>query len=273
MFRGKKDKKTQSLHEFYQDKKYDQDYSWIDYYRPNRKKNNYGWGNEQNRETGGSGKRTLYRVIAVLSILAVFLMIREFNTPVGTDIREGLRYVLTTDWNVRPVMEKAVKFGLQMAGVESPLDSGAPMDGMTKEVMGQSTLPTGILIPVSGKLGRPYGWSIDPMDNLERFHHGIDIIASPGTPVKAVLPGKADKISTSPLYGQYIQIHHGEGVSTLYAGIGNIKVKEGQSVKTGETIAEVGKSGDFKEGGLHFELRENGTLVDPLTKIEFPPVR
>lgn len=271
MFRGGKNKKSQTLREFYQNKKYDQDYNWIDYYRPNRRKGSYGWGDVPGRE-GGLSRRTFYRVVAVLSILAVLLAVRGINHPVGEDIRGGLRYVLTTDWNVRPALEKAVKFGLQMAGVDSHLDSGMPQEGM-KEAMGKSGLPGEMLIPVSGKVVRPYGWSNDSMDGMERFHHGIDIAAGPGTPVKAVLSGRVEKIASSPQYGQYIQINHGEGVFTLYACINKIRVKEGQEVRAGEVIAEVAGSGDFKEGGLHFELRENGSLVDPLSRLEFPPVR
>jgi len=272
LFWDKKDKKSQSLHQFYQKSNYDQDYNWIDYYRPNRKKGSYGWGDHPGRERGG-GRRTAYRVVAVLSILALLLMVREFNHPVGEDLRQGLRYVLTTDWNVRPALEKAVKFGLQVAGVDSQLDSGMPQEGMIKEAMGKPAFAGEILIPVSGRVVRHYGWNRDPMDNLDRFHHGIDIAAAPGSPVKAALSGKVAKIASSPQYGQYVQVDHGEGVLTLYAGVANLKVKEGQQVKAGEVIAEVARSGDVKEGGLHFELRENSSLVDPLTRLEFPAAR
>lgn len=269
MFGGRKDKKSQPLHEFYQNKKLDQDYNWIDYYRPGRRKGGYGWGETPGRE-GKRGRKTLYRIAAVLSILALLLVVREINHPVGEDLRQGLRYVLTTDWNIRPAMEKAVKYGLQMAGVETQLDSGMPQEGM-KEAM--SVPARDILIPVSGKVVRPYGWSQDSLDNLERFHHGIDIAAAPGTPVKAVLSGRVEKIGAGTQFGQYIKMDHGDGVYSLYGGVGNVRFKEGQQVKAGEAIAEVARSGEVKEGGLHFELRENGKLVDPLARIEFPPVR
>lgn len=268
MFWSKKEKKSQPLHEFYQNKKYEQDYSWIDYYRPNRRKGGYGWGENQGR--GGAGRRTFYRVVAVLSILAVLLAVRELNYPFGEDIRLGLRYVLTTDWNVRPAMEKAVKYGLQIAGVDSQLDSGMPQDGMMKEAMGKSAVARGMLIPVSGKVVRMYGWNKDSLDDMDRFHPGIDIAVSPGTPVKAVLPGKVKKVGLHVQYGRYVLIDHDEGVYSLYAGFGSVKVSEGQAVKAGDVVGDVAKSGDVKDGGLHFELRENGSLVDPLTRLELP---
>ncbi len=263
-----KDKNTRTLHEFYQQKKYDQDYSWKDYYRPNRKKGGPGWGDAPKREW--PGRSIFYRVVAVLTILALLLAVREMNFPFGEDVRLGLRYILTTDWDVRPAMEKAVKYGLQMAGVDSHLDSGMPQEGMTREAMGKSAVAGNMLIPVSGKVIRPYGWNKDALDDMDRYHPGIDIAVSPGTPVKAALSGKVKKVGSHPLYGRYVQIDHSGGVYTLYAGLGGVKVIEGQAVKAGEIIGDVARTGYLKEGGLHFELRENGSLVDPLARLELP---
>ncbi|MFZ5631790.1 MAG: murein hydrolase activator EnvC family protein [Bacillota bacterium] len=270
MFWDKKDKKSQTLHEFYQDKKYAQDYNWIDYYRPNKKRGNYGWGNPPRRQ--GSVRRAFYRAAVVLSILGLLFYLNQLSYPFGEDIRAGLRYVLTTDWDVRPAMEKAVKFGLQVAGVDSPLDSGMPPEGM-KETTAPVSAFKGMVIPVSGKVVREYGWNKDSLDDMDRFHPGIDIAAAPGTPVKAVLPGKVMKVGSSAQYGRYVLIDHGDGAFTLYAGLGNVKVSEGQAVKTGEVVGDIAKTGDVKGGGLHFEMREKGSFVDPLTKLEFPSVK
>jgi len=265
MFWGSKEKKkSQTLNEFYQNKNI-QDYDWSNYYRPNRKGGGYGWGEPPG---AGSGQKTVYRIIAVLSILALLLAVRQMNSPVGEDVRVGLRYILTTDWNVRPAMEKAVKFGLQMAGAESQLDSGMPQEGTVKEAMGNSTPAGRLMIPVSGKVIREYGWNKDSMDDLDRFHPGIDIAVGPGSAVRSALPGKVKKIGVSVQYGRYILMDHGDGVYTLYAGLGNVKVTEGQVVKAGESLGDIAKNGDIKGGGLHFELREKGALVDPLSRLD-----
>ncbi len=269
VFWRRKNKKTQTLREFYQNSKPDQGYNWLDYYRPNHKKGAMGWGDSFYKKPSKPGKRTLYRVVAVLSILAVLLLVRELNYPLGENVRTSLRYVLTTEWNIRPALEKAVKYGLQMANLDNQLDSGMPQEGMVSPVSGDA-LTNEMLLPVSGKVIRPVGWTKDQMDGLDRFHHGIDIQAAVGTPVKAVLAGKVASISSSPLYGKYIKIDHGDGYFTLYAGVDNIAVKEGESVKTGDVIAECSALGDFNQGGLHFELREKSGLVDPLTRLEFP---
>ncbi|MCL6478517.1 MAG: M23 family metallopeptidase [Peptococcaceae bacterium] len=271
MFWDKKDKKPQTLHEFYQDKKYTQDYNWIDYYRPNRKRAAYGWGTPPRRQ--GPVKRAFYRVAVVLSILGLLFYFNQLSSPISEDIRAGLRYVLTTDWDLRPAMEKAVKFGLQAAGVDSQLDSGLPQEGMLRETTAPASVFKGMALPVSGKVVREYGWNKDPLDGMDRFHPGIDIAAAQGTPVKAVLPGKVIKVGSSPQYGRYVLIDHNDGAFTLYAGLGNIKVSEGRAVKTGEVVGDIAKTGDVEGGGLHFEMREKGSFVDPLTRLEFPPVK
>jgi murein DD-endopeptidase MepM/ murein hydrolase activator NlpD len=211
-------------------------------------------------------------VAAVLSILALLFMVRQMDNPVGENMRSGLRYVLTTDWDVRPAMEKAVKFGLQMAGVDSNLDSGMPQDGTMKAMSPKGEVGP-LAIPVSGRVVREYGWNKDSLDDMERFHPGIDIAAKAGAPVKAALAGKVKKVGADKQLGSYVVLDHGEGVYTLYAGIENIKVAEGQEVQAGQTIADVAKAGDVSGGGLHFELREGGVLTNPLDKIDFPPVK
>ncbi|MFZ5642278.1 MAG: M23 family metallopeptidase [Bacillota bacterium] len=271
MFWDKKGKnKPQSINEFYQEKKYAQDYDWIDYYRPRRKKTSYGWGQLPGQES--SGRRIFYRVVVVLSILALLFVVKETQHPVGESMRVGLRYILTTDWDVRPAMEKAVKYGLQWAGVDSQLDTNMPQDGMAV-TSGKAAEAFKILIPVSGKVIREYGWNQDSIDDMDRFHPGIDIAASPGTPVKAAMPGMVKKVGNDVKYGKYILIDHGEGVYTLYAGLGNIMITEGKTVKAGETVADIAKAGDIKGGGLHFELREKGVLTDPLSRLEIPSAK
>ena len=64
-------------------------------------------------------------------------------------------------------------------------------------------------------------------------------------------------------FGNYIIIDHGGGLATLYAHCNNIYVYEGQEVSQGDVIGEVGSTGWSLGFHLHFEVRENGTPVDP----------
>jgi len=268
VFWDKDDKKSKSIYEYYQNKKLARDYDWKEFYKPEKKKSGFNWGGQQDHSI--PGRRTFYRIVAVLSILVVLYGIKQMNNPAGEDIRQGLRYVLTTDWDVRPVIEKAVNFGLQMAGMDNQLNSGSTPDGILQEASAKPVIATGMLIPVSGKVICQYGWGKDPLDDMDRFHHGIDIAASPGTPVKATLSGKVIKIGSSRQYGRYVLVDHNDGLFTLYAGMGNLKISEGQAVKAGDTIGDIAKNSDTEDGVLHFELREGANLVDPLLRLDLP---
>jgi hypothetical protein len=102
-------------------------------------------------------------------------------------------------------------------------------------------------------------------------HKGIDIALPEGTPVYAVAPGKviASQMSTatSRSYGEYIEIRHSSEYTTLYAHLkkDSRRVHTGDSVTGGQQIAEVGSTGLSSGPHLHFEVRKNGTKVNPNT--------
>ncbi|NLI14609.1 M23 family metallopeptidase [Pelotomaculum propionicicum] len=214
----------------------------------------------------GVGRKNLYRISIALLILMVFLALRGSNSTWGNGVRENLRSVLTTEWNYQPVMERVVQFGLQLADVDWNFFS-SPQPVTTKS-QNSSTSHSALPLPVSGKIVRGYGMVIDPVDNMERFHAGIDIAAPVGSPVKAVYDGKVARVGDSPVLGKYVLIEHGSGFFTLYGELGKAAVAEGQQVKAGQAVGEVGNTGDISGGGLHFEIRENSKLVDPVTRLQ-----
>ncbi|GAB6274078.1 MAG: hypothetical protein STSR0004_09410 [Peptococcaceae bacterium] len=218
-------------------------------------------------------RRTFRRLLIVLVILAVVLFLRQTSHPLGQQAREGLRYILTTEWNFQPVVQKVVEIGLRMVNVDHQFYGEAipkaPKDKevRTKEAMNPQVISAPIIVPVSGKVVRGFGWSLDFLDNLKRFHHGLDIAALPGAPVRAALSGQVTKVGRDAALGQYLILNHGEGTSTLYAGVTEIMVKVNQEVNAGEVIARIGEEGDVPGRGLHFELREKEKLIDPLTRL------
>ncbi len=208
-----------------------------------------------------SGKRNnLVRVVAAVLIFILILALRETSNPWGVEAREKLKHVLTTDWNYQPLVERVVHFGLQMADMEWSLFSNPQpvISGMSG----------GLPLPVSGKVIRGYGMVIDPVDSMERFHAGIDIAAPVGSGVRAVLDGKVKRVGDSPVLGKYILIEHGPGNFTLYGGLSKANVEEDRLVQAGQVIGEAGTTGDIESGGVHFEMRENNKLVDPLTRLQ-----
>ena len=118
-----------------------------------------------------------------------------------------------------------------------------------------------------------FGNRVHPIYGNTRFHSGIDIGAGFGDTIMAAASGTVIYVET-PVpgqswggsgYGNYFIIDHGNGVSTLYAHCTSVYVSNGQSVSQGEAVGTVGSTGGSTGSHLHFEVRINGTRVDPLS--------
>lgn len=100
--------------------------------------------------------------------------------------------------------------------------------------------------------------------------NGIDLAAHYGTKVRAAAAGTVIYAGREPeRFGQLILIDHGGGFVTAYAYLGQMTVKEGQTVTARERIALVGKSGEIKRPTVHFELRRNNVPRNP--ELYLPP--
>ena len=119
--------------------------------------------------------------------------------------------------------------------------------------------------PVSGQVVMQYGSRVHPTFKTKIFNSGIDIKAPSGAPVKAAGPG--DVLYTGWLrgFGQVVIIDHGGNLSTVYAHLSGATVREGASVKTGTVVGHVGNTGTDSAYGLHFEVRKNGSAVNPMS--------
>lgn len=109
-----------------------------------------------------------------------------------------------------------------------------------------------------------YGYRIHPIFNTEKFHAGADIGAAYGAEVVAADGGTVSVATYSSSYGNYVMIYHSDGSSTLYAHMSSLAVSAGQSVSQGDVIGYVGDTGWAEAPHLHFEVRINGSTVDPL---------
>lgn len=112
--------------------------------------------------------------------------------------------------------------------------------------------------PTQGVLTSHYG----PRNNS--FHDGIDIAAPAGTPIVATAPGEVIYSGVLRGYGKVIILRHANGYASVYAHNSRHYVKQGQSVKQGQKIAAVGKTGRATGPNLHFEIRRNNKARNPL---------
>ncbi len=119
--------------------------------------------------------------------------------------------------------------------------------------------------PVRGRLTSGYGLRKSPFeeDNGE-FHHGLDIANSLGTPVHATADGTVKIASWQGGFGRLVVIDHGHGFRTFYGHNSELIVKPGDVVKRGQLISYMGTSGHSTGYHLHYEIWEDGHVVNPM---------
>jgi len=110
-----------------------------------------------------------------------------------------------------------------------------------------------------------YGMRIHPVHKVRKMHHGIDFTAPRGTAIQATGNGVVKKVESKRTgYGKSILIDHGYGFTTLYGHLSKANVKKGQVVKKGEIIGLVGSTGTSTAPHCHYEVRINGSAVNPI---------
>lgn len=119
--------------------------------------------------------------------------------------------------------------------------------------------------PTYGNLTSPFGYRNDPITKLRKMHNGIDLQNRQGTPIYAAGSGIVTHAGLNSYYGYYIVVNHGYHYETVYAHCNELIAKEGQHVNKGDLIAKMGGTGRVTGVHLHFEIRYQGTPINPLT--------
>jgi murein DD-endopeptidase MepM/ murein hydrolase activator NlpD len=146
-------------------------------------------------------------------------------------------------------LEGQIQSQLQAAQSSTPALPAGPIQGASA---------SGFIWPVSGPVVSGYGmrWG--------QLHAGVDIAVPAGTPIRAAASGTVVLAAVTGGYGNYTCIDHGGGLSTCYAHLSSYAVSSGQSVDQGQVIGSVGCTGHCFGDHLHFEVRVNGSPVDPM---------
>ena len=161
------------------------------------------------------------------------------------------RALAQTKADERQWREEADALRAASANVASELTSSSASSPQTPS-------SSGLIWPVNGPITSPYGmrWgSLRP---------GIDIGAGMGTPIHAAAAGIVVAAAFSGGYGNLIVIDHGGGLATAYAHQSSFAVGAGTQVAQGQVIGYVGSTGFSTGPHLHFEVRVNGSPVDPM---------
>lgn len=112
-----------------------------------------------------------------------------------------------------------------------------------------------------------FGTRINPWHKAKYHHDGLDFAGVRGSPVLATGDGAVTLVKQSDLpagFGSYIEIDHGFGYITRYTHLGEIKVRIGQKIKKGSTIAIMGMSGGSIAPHVHYEVLKDGHQIDPM---------
>jgi murein DD-endopeptidase MepM/ murein hydrolase activator NlpD len=137
------------------------------------------------------------------------------------------------------------------AGAQSGSQASQSASGMRWPLPGYKTISSA------------YGNRIHPIKKTTLFHSGIDIPAPTGSNIIAAKAGTVLIARVEGGYGNTVVIDHGGGITTLYGHCSKLLVKAGQKVDAGSTIAKVGSTGVSTGPHLHFEIRKNGSPVNP----------
>jgi murein DD-endopeptidase MepM/ murein hydrolase activator NlpD len=147
-------------------------------------------------------------------------------------------------------------------GAPSPAPSLAPPVALTGAPRGEGSL-TAPAWPLAqrGFVTRPYG---SRGDEGQQGHTGIDIAVPTGSYVRSMRAGTVEEAGEDDVYGRYVRIAHGDGLSSLYGHNSWLFVQPGDSVQRLQVIALSGNTGRSTAPHLHFEITRDGEWLDPL---------
>ena len=179
---------------------------------------------------------------------------------------------------VTPTEEPAPEVGAEPSSAPTAVPTTAPT-ATPEAVPVEDPYVPGFTV-IESELGGAHAWPVPDNFTVTQGcgdqHAALDIAADTGTPVVATDDGTVTVTQTwngivtkgdSNSYGNMVQVTHADGTVTLYAHLSEINVRQGDTVVRGQQIGRVGSTGNSSGPHLHFEVRSNGSKVDPMAYI------
>ena len=166
------------------------------------------------------------------------------------------------------LQEQITEYKKEQAEIEAKILAANSTDVNIQYTGGEMLWP----VAISGTaITSTYGVREHPIQGVVKEHTGIDIGNTPmGSPVVAAADGIVTYAGWLGGYGNCVMINHGDGVVTLYGHGNKILTELNAEVKQGDVIMEVGSTGNSTGPHLHFEVRINGTITNPLNYVKIP---
>lgn len=120
-----------------------------------------------------------------------------------------------------------------------------------------------LAINVQQRLTSGYGKRKDPFTGKTAFHAGIDIAAAPGTPVLAIASGRIKDVGASKRYGKFVSVQHEDGKVSWYGHLSSQMVRQGQLVRQGQALGNIGSSGRSTGPHLDLRIKDGNTFLNP----------
>lgn len=241
-------------------------------------------------------KKMFIQILICVLIYYIFYLIQDTNYLFSEDVIQKTNEILSYDLNFNQLYEKVMTYinGFQLKSesessieeIQNQEEEGyqeetlSATDVVEEEVQVQESKSEmeldaeyvkqnfSVIRPIEGVVTSEFGERESTNPIVTPNHIGIDIAANTGTQIKAAMDGKVTVASYNSSYGNFLKVENGE-VMTVYAHCQTLYVKEQDEVKQGQTIADVGSTGNSTGPHLHFEIRRQGRFINPRYVIDF----
>ena len=231
-------------------------------------------------------KKMIKQIIVCMIIYGIFYLIVNSNYIFSEDFTNKVKEILSQDINfsqVYSVVSNIINNDENIGGAEENLTTVETPDSEIvqeqipeNETSGLSQMEQdanhikntiSFIKPVNGKISSVFGLRNPTTSTVPKDHKGTDIATETGSKIVSATDGKVVLVSTTGDYGNHLKIQTND-VIIVYAHCNKLYVNEGDIIKQGQEIAEVGSTGNTTGPHLHFEVRYQNRYVDPQLILE-----
>lgn len=210
----------------------------------------------QPQSAGGFKAAMLKQTAVCIAVLVALIALKTYDDPTVQVYKNAVIYTVSETTDVPSLWTRIKDFfaSLHDGSLGTP-DSGDPLTSMAA--------------PVPGEVTSPFGMRLHPVEQVEKFHYGVDIAGPEGEKIKAACAGEVAEVGSDDTNGNYILLKHSDTIYTYYAHCEKTLPVQGDKVKAGQVIATMGSTGQTTGTHLHFEIREGDNSLDPQAFIRF----